>query len=174
MPDAPAPCDLNARRAIEADDVAGARMWCRQSCSPRPPMFTPTALPRFAPDRIRAEEIADDDVGRAVDLKAGRGVEAKDVGRAGRIPADRVVPRVIEQANHVAEIRSAGVGAEEIADDEFVCAVELKAGRAVEAKDVGRAGRSPSDRVAARIVEHADRVGSLKRFPMTTSLVPPI
>ena len=80
----------------------------------------PTGLPRLAPAALVPKKIADDGVVRgdiAADLNACRGVETEDVRRGGCGSSDRVALALDNHADHVAQIRPACIGAEEVADD---------------------------------------------------------
>ena len=82
-------------------------------------------------------------------------------GRA-EVPPIVLPSEVVEHADRVAHVCASCIGAEEIADDNFVVAVDLKAGGRVEAEDVGGAGGASADRVACALETHAD--GTLPRF----------
>ena len=84
---------------------------------------------------------------RAVDLKAAVVLKPKTLAVPAEVPPI-VLPPPVEHADHVAHIRTARIGAEEVPDDHFVC-TELKA-RGVETEDIGRSGRAPADRVVRR------------------------
>ena len=110
---------------------------------------------------IGAEEISDHHFVWAVDLKASDRVEAEDVCCAGRGAANRVVRRLEKHADGVAQVGAARVRSEEIPDDNVGGAVGSKASRGIEAKDIGCAGRGPTNRVVARLEKHADRVAQV-------------
>ena len=77
-------------------------------------------LPRFAPLALVPKRFPMTTSFVPTDQKAGSGVEAEDVGGAGRVSRRSCCAPVVEHADGIAHVGAAGIGAEEIADDDFV------------------------------------------------------
>ena len=81
---------------------------------------TPTELPRLSPLALVPKKFPSTSSLPSM-FKSRRCVEAEDIRVALGGAADRVAPAVDEHANGVGQVRAAGIGAEEVPDDNFVC-----------------------------------------------------